>query len=1261
MFKNFPSPHCHIQSLDSASTPKEFIKREQELGTGCITCTDHGTMQGTRHVYELAKKAGLTPILGVEAYFRDDNCPILAAAGIVGEKAVKEYAKYYHITLHALDQAGYEALVRVLSRASLTRMERHGSEEKPLFNWADLEELAGFNITFTTGCLVGMTQRHLINGREDLALAYFNKLQSMVRPGNLYIEVFPHDTSKQWVSGIFFTLKDGRKLKFYEGKTLRISGDEVKASEYVKAHKAGAILESVKNYSKWDDTFVPGEIVTAEAVEEFMDNDCMPGTTTPDSQKWCNIHMLKLSDHYQIPALISDDAHFAYEDEKVIQDVRLMAGGGAWRFYASYHRFTSDEAYAHFKESLGTEEWEFARWVDNNIAWAQRFKDFSFKARRDLPTKFYPTDTLRYLKSLIDKHERMDWQNEKYVARLKTEIDMLYANGTIDLLPYFFVCEEALALYEQNERLTGPGRGSAAGLLLSYLLGITHIDPLVYDLSMERFLTLDRIKGGKLPDIDMDLPSRYLLVDEEDPNKGWLAERFGDCVAQISTDTSLKLRSSIKDVARVRKGKVPADLEKLVKQIEVAPQGVEDSDFINGYEGPGGWVEGSITYDKNLQKYIRENPDDWKVVQKLMGLTRQKSRHASAYVVTNEPLANFIPLTKVGAYTVTSYTAKSVEAAGGIKMDFLVINILNDIQDAIALIQKRSPDFVKQDRTINGKKVPGFRQVPTKNGIFDVWDLPPDHAVFSDVAASKTETVFQLNTKGARDYLRLFNFTKEDGTKGIDSLEAIAAFTALDRPGPLDAKVIGKSGNEHNMLIEYAQRARGDGADPMPILAELLPETYGIIVFQEQVQRIFQRVGKTSAAQADDFRAHIGKKQMNDVAKDKEVFMPGAIESVGQETADALWEQMFTFGQYGFNKSHAVSYGYIGYVCAYLKHYYPSEWWTAVLGNADRNKIDEQFWRYIGHKILMPDISKSVENFEIEGDMIRAPLSLMHGIGKGAHDEIMMGRPYLDMADFVQKIRNRRIMTAKPALNKDGTPKIDSKTGNQQYKLGYSALHKGVVYALIISGAMDSLFAQDTDVYTKLDAYANLKAEINKSKFEATPEEFRDMNQMTRFQLRKQILPAYTEPILPMLVSLKTPGVFADDLGYTYRDGDKRYRFVDAAGFERLAAMNMLPPKGISVAVAGYILDSRSFKYGEGKKKHAMELQIDHSGYRIKGVRWAVRGGDKLPKDFPQEDLAGSVAIVVLSRWNASKPDFSVDSAVIVQPPLVQKDEEESA
>jgi DNA polymerase III alpha subunit len=850
-------------------------------------------------VYDLAKKNQLTPILGVEAYFRDDNCPILLGAGLVP----KEYAKYFHITLHAIDQAAYEALSRVLSRAAINRSERHGSEEKPLFNWADLEELAKYNITFTTGCLIGMVQRHYLLGRDDLAQAYFNKLKGIVPEGNLYVELFPHHTDKNWVSGVFVTLvRDSgtiELLRYYAGKKIRVNGVEVEAGAY--KFKDGDVMDGVKNYRKWDETFVPGKISSAKFVEEFIENECIPGATDSDSQKWTNRNMIQIAQENSIPMLISDDAHFATPDEKVIQDVRLMAGGDSWRFYASYHRFSSQEAFDYFSQ-YGMSEEIFSSLVESNIAWADRFKNFSFQEKRELPTKFYPEDTLGHIRTLIAKHGRMDWGDEAYQTRLRAEIQMLHLNGAIDLLPYFMVDEEVTSLYRDNGLLTGPGRGSAAGLLLSYLLGITHVDPLKYGLSLERFLTLDRIKNGKLPDIDQDLPHRDLLVDPSDPNKGWLKERFGDCVAQISTDTKLKLRSSIKDVSRVKHGKVLPAIEALTKGLENAPQGVDDYDFVFGYEGPGGWVDGSIERDKSLKSYIEGYPSEWALVQKLLGLSRQRSRHACGFVLTNTPVGDFIPLMKIGEHVVTQYDSKGVEAAGGLKMDFLTINILNDISEALKLIALGHSPGMK-NAVINGKMTPAIRQVFSKDGMLDIWDLPADNGVYADICRGDTETVFQLNTNTAKPFLRLFNFQRQDGRRGLNSIEDLAAFTALGRPGPLDAMVTdGK--RSHNMLVEFANRAKGEepiGA--IKVLDYLLPETYGVIVYQEQLQKIFQKLGNTTAVEADEFRVHIGKKMMAEVTKDREVFMRGAVEAVGQEVAEQVWSQMFTFGQYGFNKS----------------------------------------------------------------------------------------------------------------------------------------------------------------------------------------------------------------------------------------------------------------------------------------------------------------------------------------------------------------------
>jgi DNA polymerase-3 subunit alpha len=220
---NFVTPHCHIQSLDSASTPAAFADRELELGTGALTVTDHGSLAACQTVYDLARKKKLTPILGLEGYFRDDDCPIILGAGFQKNAAGKlvDTLKYAHFTTHFLNQNAFKTAIKLLSHAPI---ERHGSEQKPLFNWTAMEELGAADATITTGCLIGMVQRHLLD-RQDPAMAeaYFHRLRGMVKPGNLYVEVFPHICSHNWVAGVFLTLreKDGEpfKLRFYGART----------------------------------------------------------------------------------------------------------------------------------------------------------------------------------------------------------------------------------------------------------------------------------------------------------------------------------------------------------------------------------------------------------------------------------------------------------------------------------------------------------------------------------------------------------------------------------------------------------------------------------------------------------------------------------------------------------------------------------------------------------------------------------------------------------------------------------------------------------------------------------------------------------------------------------------------------------------------------------------------------------------------------------------------------------------------------------
>jgi len=269
-------------------------------------------------------------------------------------------------------------------------------------------------------------------------------------------------------------------------------------------------LVEAKNYRKWEPLEPTMRLISVEKKEDFFQNECSPSAPDGDVQWGTNMFVLGLAKKHNVPVLIADDSHFANPEEKIVQDVRL-AQQGDWKFANSYHRQTSDEAWEYFRDKMSVKQRDFELWIDNTHSWAARFKDFRMDTTPSLPTKFYPKDSLAYTKQLIIQHGRMQKKPE-YVARLKQELDVLHRNGTLDLLPYFHIDEEICQVYENQELLTGPGRGSAAGLLICYLLGITHVDPLKYGLSQERFITSDRIASGKLPDIDQDLPSRDLLV-----------------------------------------------------------------------------------------------------------------------------------------------------------------------------------------------------------------------------------------------------------------------------------------------------------------------------------------------------------------------------------------------------------------------------------------------------------------------------------------------------------------------------------------------------------------------------------------------------------------------------------------------------------------------------------------------------------------------------------------------------------------------------
>lgn len=1304
-FKQYVSPHVHIKSLDSASTPEGFAEREVELNTGYVTCTDHGTMEATREVYELcngAYKGKLKPILGVEAYFRDDNCPHLHEAGYAKDVATDQKTqsregtycgtiKYCHVTLHAMDEQAYFALVKRLSSADY-RAEQHGSERKPLFTWQDLEELGQYNITVTSGCLIGMVGRLMVK-KSDLstAIKYYEHLRSAFKPGNTYVEVFPHKTDKYWQEAVQITFADAvDPVSFKPTKKIKTQGtDDVYASDLASEFKKNPVSARAKHKAiigmmddrKWVEWAAPRELVDVVHEAGFVSNECQPLFPDGDAQRTVNAFVISLARKYGDRVLISDDAHFSHPEQKIVQDIRLSQGN-TWKFYNSYHRQSSAEAFPAFSQTLGITENVFEGWIENSREWASRFDAFKFTPRRALPTSFYPKLTLEHTMKLIEQNGRMNWSNSRMVERLHAEIKLLHKNGTIDLLPYFMIDQEVVDLYARNGELTGPGRGSAAGLLLAYLLGITHVDPLRYVLSMDRFMTPDRIATNKLPDIDQDLPHRDLLVDPNDSSKGWLRERFGDCVAQISTDTTMKLKSACKDVFRALHGHEGVKVaSSLVEDLPDPPQGIDNQDFVFGYEGSEGWVPGLIDTSPQLQAFSKSYAKEWNIIQRCLGLARQKSRHACAFVIADTPIDEFIPLTTVSDVRVTQFTAPAVEAAGGLKMDFLVVNSLRDINQAVRLVQDRHRSDIDWSKgrvnvpqeaeipyvTIDGKKVYTIRcmPIPGTKDLADIWDLPADQKVFADICHGDTESVFQFNTPGARQWLRNFDAVRHVDDEGnehyaIDSIEGMSAFTALDRPGPLDAYVEAGDGSRHNMLVEYAHRAKGlPAVGELDSLNKLLPETFGVIVYQEQLQSIFQNVGGTTAIQANDFRQHISKKQMAKVLKDRELFMVGAVEKLGEDEAKRLWNMMETFGQYGFNKSHSVCYVIISYACAYLKHHYPIEWWTAVLRNAERNEITSTFWHLCGDYIDFPDLVLSGDKFDIVGGRIRAPLWLMKGVGDKAQaqlTEMTAGGPFLGLDDFCERMQAWRIKHATTVTDKEGNPKL---------KLATNALNTKVVTTLIVTGAMDALFKPLTYGTEQFELSLSDKLRLFEEAFKRATKKkptkrkgvpLTQFSDLMLYQMKKDILPPLTQPLLEYVKPLLPEGMLVpvkNAFGIRHKTlGDNRaqqqdYPLVSKKTLEWV--LNAPLKNDVCFAGIGYVSASRHFEYTRnGKKCGALGLIIDVEGAVLDSVKWPH--GQKLPDHLKDQDLTGAVVVVTCSRRVDKKA--SIEDVIVIQRPL---------
>jgi DNA polymerase III alpha subunit len=1174
------SPHCHPESPLTGSTLPTMIAKAKALGRTHFAYTDMGHLSSCLKAYEQCKKKGLKFIPGIEIFFKDPQCPF-----VVGTPA--DRCKYFNATIYCRDQVAYQALVKMVSRTDFPTIEVY-EQTQQLWSWKDLEAISKFNVDFITSGVHCMVGKPMLAGAADAGQKVMVRLKEIFGEG-FWVALVAEPYTKKWSQVVEIKYVDGTSDSLLTSDTVTTDrARRIKAFDLVE-RKGHSVIKSLSKGMSF--SIVDKQIDSVILHKGFLP---LPGG---DAQTKINKFLKALAIAHEVFIMVSDYAYYASKEDKIVQTMRLEGNN---KLQPDYYMKDFIEMGRYLVDVLGVDELDASIYLHNNASWAKNYDDFSLKYDWRLAKS--EGSAIQELMKISKDVGRMKWDDPIYMARLKEELAVIHSNGVYDLSPYFLPIRDVLNHYKEQGQLTGPGRGSAGASLLCYITGITHVNPFKYDLPFQRFFSMVRIKGKKLPDIDVDLESSDLLTGE-DGRSGYLYGRWGDKAARISTRTTIRLKSAIKDTNRYFFGKVDPEIETLTKGFGSPPQGVSDHQYVFGYEDTDGeHIPGLIEQSTELQEYAAKRPKEWEIVSKAMGLTRAFSKHACAFVLSDVPISDVIP-TKEG--NITQYEAKECEAAGLIKYDFLVVKQLKDIRICLDLINKKNNEKnVVGDFTHNGQKL-------------YIWDLPEMDAVFHSVWEGFTETFFQINTPSMRPHV-------------IDMLPKnimdLATLLALVRPGPLDFidELTGR-----NMVEEYMMRRRGEAEPDIPEMAALLPSTFGILAFQEQLGTIARDLAGFSGEDAELLRENMAKKKMAELMKMKPLFIEGACHKVAPSVAEGIWDRMITFGRYGFSIIHAVEYALITYACMYLKHYYPMEWWASILTNASEQEITGSFWPYVKDMVLPPDINLSGDFMVVDyaNDKIRSKLGVIRGMGDATIDPIVNGRPYADIRDFVEK-----------------------------EVAGDSLSHK-----LIHVGVLDSLFPPRTGLIEKLKIYEDTveckkyadkvkKAQLDGKKVRKlqpnegkVPPEYLNLQPIAEAAMKKAVLPSL--PINLYDLGKRYSKVLAEGAtsmvinakGYKTLliGGDKLQRLDEMSG-EGLA-------KDIYIAATCFVIQAKEFSFSGGTKR-ALKLILDADGYVSEKVLWPEYETGKLV--YPVELKKGAIATIFL-RKKIGKKDTSIMSVVI--------------
>jgi len=664
-------------------------------------------------------------------------------------------------------------------------------------------------------------------------------------------------------------------------------------------------------------------------------------------QQTVNAQILRISKETGIPLAATNDVHYINSDDYRMHKVLLCIQTGGRLNDENSLEFKTNEFYLKSAEEMSALFSEYDGAVENTVKIAERCNvEFEFGKiklpRFDIGEK----DHFEYFKQKCTEgmHRIYGENPEKVVTdRLEYELSVINRMGYVD---YYLIVADFVNYAKANGIPVGPGRGSGAASLAAYCIGITGIDPIKYNLYFERFLNPERVS---MPDFDIDFcyVNRQKVID-------YVISKYGaDRVSQIVTFGTMAARAAVRDVGRVMD--VPyATCDRLAKLI---PQSI------------GMTIENALKlsaelkglYDSDSQ--IKELLD---MAISLEGMPRHSSTHAAGVVISDKPVAEYVPLALNDEAVVTQYTMTGLEELGLLKMDFLGLRNLTVIDDAQKYIRVNEPDF-------------------------DIEKIPlDDKATYTMMSKGQTDGVFQFESDGMKNVLRQL---------GPSSIEDLTAVLSLYRPGPMDSipKYIH---NRHNPQdIKY----------DTPLLKPILDVTYGCIVYQEQVMQVFRTLAGYSLGRADIVRRAMAKKKHDVMNREREFFIEGAIANgVESEVAERIFDDMSSFSSYAFNKAHAAAYSFVAYRTAYLKCHYPAEYFAALMtgtmDNAAKISLYTAECKQMGIKVLPPSVNYSEMGFAVQDKNISFGLMAIKNLGAGLIERLITERKqngeYTSMYDF---------------------------------------------------------------------------------------------------------------------------------------------------------------------------------------------------------------------------------------------------------------------